>query len=131
MKVIQKISELLWGSILVLCFSPAYGLKKITTITTPDVLYQRQPMPSFRVQEPLDFKTNTVAALTATTQLFTELFKHFSLVLGFLIIVASLFQYAKHRKNPHVMRLSYVGTTFFCGLVMLGLGLLTNKMTAV
>ncbi|MEC8882373.1 MAG: hypothetical protein VX737_03740 [Pseudomonadota bacterium] len=126
MKSINKMLIALWGFIVSMS-SQAYGMKEISTITTPEVLYTHRPgAPA--IQETVDFKTNTIAALKITIANFMIVFKHFIIVLGFGIIIASLFQYFKYKENPHAMRLSYVGTTFFCGLALVGLSYITGEI---
>ena len=129
MKSINKMLVALWGGIVGMS-SQAYAMREISTITTPQVLYTHQPgAPA--AQEVVDFKTNTIAALKITVANFMILFKHFIIVLGFGVIVASLFQYFKYKENPHAMRLSYVGTTFFCGLALVCLSYVTGEILVV
>ena len=57
MKSINKMLIALWGFIVSMS-SQAYGMKEISTITTPEVLYTHRPgAPA--IQETVDFKTNT------------------------------------------------------------------------
>ena len=126
MKSINKILMALWGACVGMS-SQAYGMREISTITTPEVLYNHQPGPP-AVQEVVSFKTNTVGALKIAVANLIVLSKIFLVVLGFGVMVASLFQYFKYKENPHAMRLSYVGMTFFCGLALVGLSYITGEI---
>ena len=98
--------------------------REIRTMTTPDILMSRQQIAAIPSQEPVSFKTNTVAALHILTKNLTFLFKHFAVFLGAMVILASLFQYFRYRQNPMATRLSYVASTFLCGVILLGISML-------
>ena len=99
--------------------------EEINTITVPEVFLTRQTMTSVPSQEPLDFKSNIVASFQLLTDNMTMVFKHFAIVLGVMVLLASLFQYFRYRENPMATRLSYVSTTFFCGMILIGISLIT------
>lgn len=124
MKFNNKILMALWGVVMTWS-SQAHGMKQINTITTPEVLYTHQPVAS-SVKEVIDFNTNAIGALKVTIANVMILSKYFAIVVGFGIIVASIFQYLKYKENPHAMRFSYVSTTFFCGLALVGLSYITG-----
>lgn len=98
--------------------------REISTMTAPEILMSRQQIAAIPSQEPVSFKTNTVAALHVLTHNLTYLFKHFAVVLGAMVILASLFQYFRYRENPMATRLSYVASTFLCGVILLGISML-------
>jgi len=103
----------------------AWAAKEITTMTTPDVLLSRQAVATVATKEPLDFKHHIVSSLQELTSNMTVLFKNFTIVLGVMVVLASVFQYFKYRENAMAVRLSYVSTTFFCGIILIGLSFLT------
>ncbi len=122
---IKSITRLFAFATLSTIYSPlAFAAREITTMNAPEVFLARQNVASVPSEVPLSFHTNTVGALHMLTHNLTFLFKHFAVVLGAVVILASLFQYFRYRENPMAMRMSYVASTFFCGVILIGISLL-------
>lgn len=122
MKAMNRMLLTIWT----LLSSKIHAMSEVNTITTSNVLFSHKPgAPA--VQETIDFKTNTVAAMKITVSNMSILLKHFSATLGALVLVMSLLQYFKHRENPHATRLGNVAAIFFCGVVLIGLSYIADQ----
>lgn len=102
--------------------------KEIHTVTTPDIMFSHA-VSNVSTKEALDFKGNTVNALLSMTSDLTLLMQNFAVVCGFMVLLASLFQYFRYRENPHATRFSTVSTTFFCGIILIGVSYLAGTVT--
>ena len=117
------------GSVVV-SFLPTrlFAASEINTVTTPDILFSHvaSNMPT---KEALDFKKNTIFSLHSVTSVMAEMMHNFMVVLGFIVLLASLFQFFRYRENPAATRFAQVATTFFCGVFLIGVSYIASTVS--
>ena len=104
------------------------AVKEINTFSTPNILFSHA-VSNVTTKEPLNFKGDTINALQSMTSDLTLLMLNFAVVCGFMVLLASLFQYFRYRENPHATRFTTVSTTFFCGIILIGVSYLAGTVT--
>ena len=104
------------------------AVREINTITTPDILFSHA-VSNVPTKEALDFKKNTIFSFHTMTSVMAEMMHNFIIVLGFIVLLASLFQFFRYRENPAATRFAQVATTFFCGVLLIGVSFLAGTVT--
>jgi len=107
--------------------SRMFALREIHTVTAPDILLSHA-VSNVPTKAPLDLRYNTISTLQSLTGDFTLILQNFASVCGFMVILASLFQYFRYRENPSAMRFATVFTTFFCGVLLIGVSYLSSDL---
>ena len=93
------------------------------TVTIPDVHFVHRAN-SGVTQQALSLQGNGVGLLQSTVFDLRVMLGHFFWVLGGILLVASVFQFFRHRENPSATLFTQVSTTFFCGVILVGVSCL-------